>query len=95
MQVAASIGFAAKVAELQWWAVAKVTAVAGVAPEKLTRAKFDAASRELVDAVERCGPRSGRITLRTRLYGAEATLYHAGVIDGAPRKRAPNQATVR
>ena len=33
--------------------------------------------------------------MRTRLYGAEATLYHAGVIDGAPRKRAPNQATVR
>ena len=95
MQVAASIGFTAKVAELQWWAVAKVAAVAGVAPEKLTRAKFDAASRELIDAVERCGARSGRITLRTRLYGAEATLYHAGVIDGAPRKRAPNQATVR
>lgn len=95
MQVAASIGFTEKVAELQWWAVAKVAAVAGVAPEKLTRAKFDAASRELTCAVERCGARSGRITLRTRLYGAEATLYHAGVIDGAPRKRAPNQATVR
>jgi hypothetical protein len=33
MQVAASIGFTAKVAELQWWAVAKVAAVAGVPPE--------------------------------------------------------------
>jgi site-specific recombinase XerD len=95
MQVAASIGFTAKVAELQWWAVAKVAAVAGVAPGKLTRAKFDAASRELIDAVQRYGARSGQITLRTRLYGAEATLYHAGVIDGAPRKRAPNQATLR
>jgi len=41
------------------------------------------------------GTRSGQITLRTRLYGAEATLYHAGVIDGAPRKRAPNQAALR
>jgi site-specific recombinase XerD len=95
MQVAADVGFAPKVAELQWWAVAKVAAVAGVAPDKLTRAKFDASSRELIDAVERYGARSGRITLSTRLYGAEATLYHAGVIDGAPRKRAPNQATVR
>jgi site-specific recombinase XerD len=95
MQVAAELGFSVKVAELQWWVVAKVAAVAGVAPDKLTRAKFDTASRELIDAVERCGARSGRITLTTRLYGAEATLYHARVIDGAPRKRAANQATVR
>jgi len=95
MQIAASIGFMPKVAELQWWAVAKVAAVAGVPPDKLTRTKFDAASRELLDAVQRCGARSGRITLSTRLYGAEATLYHAGVIDGQPRKRAPNQAAVR
>ena len=95
MQVAADVGFTPKVAELQWWAVAKVAAVAGVAPDKLTRAKFDTASRRLIEAVERCGARSGRITLSTRLYGAEATLYHAGVIDGPPRKRAPNQATVR
>ena len=95
MQVAASIGFTPKVAELQWWAVAKVAAVAGVPPDRLTRTKFDAASGELLDAVQRCGARSGRITLSTRLYGAEATLYHAGVIDGTPRKRAPNQGAVR
>ena len=31
-------------AELQWWAVAKVAAVAGVAPERLTSAQFDTAS---------------------------------------------------
>jgi integrase len=95
MQIAASIGFTPKVAELQWWAVAKVAAVAGVPPDKLTRTKFDAASRALLDAIERCGARSGRITLSTRLYGAEATLYHAGVIDGQPRKRAANRAAVR
>jgi site-specific recombinase XerD len=95
MQVAADVGFTPKVAELQWWAVAKVAAVAGVAPGRLTRATFDTASRELIEAVERYGARSGRITLSTRLYGAEATLYHAGVIDGEPRKRAPNQAAVR
>jgi hypothetical protein len=91
----ADVGFAAKAAELQWWGVAKVAAVAGVPPEKLTRAKFDAASRDLIDAVQRHGARSGRVTLRTRLYGAESTHYHAGVINGAPRKRAPSQATVR
>jgi len=95
MEVAAGLGFSAKVAELQWWSVAKVAAVAGVAPGKLTRAKFDTASRELICAVELFGARSGRITLSTRLYGAEATLYHAGVIDGPPRKRAPNQSELR
>ncbi len=95
MATAAELGFSPKVAELQWWAVAKVAAVAGVAPDKLNRAKFDAASRELIDAVKRFGARSGRITLSTRLYGAEATLYHAGVIDGPPRKRAPNQSDLR
>ena len=41
------------------------------------------------------GPPSAHRCLSTRLYGAEATLYHAGVIDGAPRKRAPNQSTLR
>lgn len=95
MATAAGLGFSAKVAELQWWAVAKVAAVAGVAPGKLTRAKFDAASAQLVDATLRVGPRSARRCLSTRLYGAEATLYHAGVIDGAPRKRASNQASLR
>ncbi|MBV9366422.1 MAG: hypothetical protein JOY89_19485 [Solirubrobacterales bacterium] len=49
MQVAADIGFDPKSAELQWWAVAKVAAVAGVPPEKLPRANFEAASRELLD----------------------------------------------
>jgi integrase/recombinase XerD len=95
MATAAGLGFSPKVAELQWWAVAKVAAVAGVAPGKLTRARFDTTSRELIDAVKRCGAHSGPITLSTRLYGAEATLYHAGVIDGPPRKRAPNQSATR
>jgi site-specific recombinase XerD len=95
MQVASSLGFTPKVAELQWWAVAKVAAVAGVAPDKLTRTRFDQASRALIAAVEKHGARSGRITLTRRLYGAEATLYHAGVIDGTPRKRAANHATLR
>jgi site-specific recombinase XerD len=95
MATAAGLGFSPKVAELQWWAVAKVASVAGVAPDKLTRAKFDTASRELTCAVKRFGARSGRITLSTRLYGAEATLFHAGVIDGPPRKRAPNQSDLR
>ncbi len=95
METAAAIGFSPKAAELQWWATAKIAAVAGVAPDKLTRAKFDTASAKLADATLKVGPPSAHRCLRTRLYGAEATLYHAGVIDGAPRKRAPNQAALR
>jgi integrase len=95
MQVAAGIGFSEKAAELQWWAVAKVAAVAGVAPGKLNRSCFDAASRQLIDAVVAFRTRSGRVTLTTRLYGAEATLYHAGVIDGTPRKRMPDRSAER
>ena len=95
MQVADGIGFSAKAAELQWWAVAKVAAVAGVPPHKLSRSRFDAASAELLAAALRADRRSAHRSLSTRLYGAEATLYHAGVINGAPRKRAANQATLR
>jgi hypothetical protein len=95
MQVAADVGFTPKVAELQWWAVAKVAAVAGVPPHRLNRARFDTASAELLVATLTLGTPSAHRCLSTRLYGAEATLYHAGVIDGTPRKRAANQATVR
>ena len=95
MQVADGIGFSAKASELQWWAVAKVAAVAGVPPHKLSRSRFDAASAELLAAALRADRRSAHRSLSTRLYGAEATLYHAGVINGAPRKRAANQATLR
>ncbi len=95
MRVAGEIAFDPKSAELQWWAVAKVAAVAGVAPEKLTRAKFEAAREELIDAMLRVGPRSGRRTLTTRLYGAEATLFHAGVLDGPPRTCKENRSALR
>ncbi|MGH2836669.1 MAG: tyrosine-type recombinase/integrase, partial [Solirubrobacteraceae bacterium] len=95
MQVAGSIGFSAKAAELQWWAVAQAAAVAGVAPHNLNRSRFDDASGKLLAAALREDRQSAYRSLSTRLYGAEATLYQAGVIDGTPRKRAPNQATVR
>ena len=95
MQVADDIGFDGKSAELQWWAVAKVAAVAGVPPDMLSRAKFETARDQLIDAMLRLGPRSGHRTLSIRLFGAEATLYHAGVIDGQPRKRKENQAELR
>ena len=41
LEVAGELGFEPKAAELQWWAVAKVAALAGVAPERLTKAQLD------------------------------------------------------
>ena len=56
MQVADDIGFDGKSAELQWWAVAKVAAVAGVPPDTLSRAKFETARDQLIDAMLPRGP---------------------------------------
>jgi integrase len=95
LATATVIGFSPKAAELQWWAVAKVSALAGVPPARLTSQRFEAASATLLEAVDRTGPPSAHRCLTGRLYGAEATLYHAGVIDGQPRKRMPDRAAQR
>jgi site-specific recombinase XerD len=97
MSVAAELGFDPKSAELQWWAVAKVAALAGVPPEGLTKAQLDAGREQLLAATRGLHPdhpmRARPIT--TRLHGAEATLFHAGVIDSPPRKRHPDKSVVR
>ena len=97
MSVAAELGFDPKSAELQWWAVAKVAALAGVPPERLTKTRLDDGREELLAATRRLHPdhpmRARPIT--TRLHGAEATLFHAGVIDAPPRKRHPDKSADR
>jgi hypothetical protein len=97
MSVAAELGFDPKSAELQWWAVAKVAALAGTAPERLTKARLDTGREQLLAATRRLHPdhptRARPVT--TRLHGAEATLFHAGVIDTPPRKRHPDKSAVR
>jgi integrase len=89
LQVAAGLGFDPKSAELQWWAVAKVAALAGVPPDRLTKTELDTGREQLLAATRRLHPdhpmRVRPVT--TRLHGAEATLFHAGVIDVPPRKR--------
>jgi integrase len=97
MRTAAELGFAPKSAELQWWAVAIVAALVGVRPERLTSARFDSAREQLIATTRRLGPdHPGRAgILSTRLYGAEVTLFHAGVIDTPPRKRCANKSAER
>jgi hypothetical protein len=97
LRVAAELGFDQKSAELQWWAVARVAALVGVSPERLTKAQLDAGREQLIAATVRLHPdhpiRARPLT--TRLHGAEATLFHAGVIDTPPRKRHPDKSAVR
>ena len=97
LQIAAELGFDPKSAELQWWAVAKVAALAGVSPERLTKAQLDTGREHLIAATRRLHPdhpmRARPLT--TRLHGAEATLFHAGVINVPPRKRHPDKSAVR
>jgi integrase/recombinase XerD len=97
MKVAAELGFDPKSAELQWWAVAKVAALAGSSPERLTKAQLDAGREQLITATRRLYPEHpSRVRpITTRLHGAEATLFHAGVIDTPPRKRHPDKSAVR
>ena len=97
MRTAAELGFARTSAELHWWAVALAAAVAGVRPERLTNAQLDWARERLIAAVRRLDPDhpSRAQTLSTRLYGAETTLYHAGVLELPPRKRNANQSARR
>jgi hypothetical protein len=56
MSIAAELGFDPKSAELQWWAVAKVAALAGVAPERLTKAQLDNGREQLLAATRRLHP---------------------------------------
>jgi integrase len=63
----------------------------------LTKAQLDAGRDHLVAATRRLHPdhplRARPLT--TRLHGAEATLFHAGVIDIPPRKRHPDKSAIR
>ena len=97
MRTATELGFASKSAELQWWAVAIVAALVGVRPDRLTRARFDSAREQLIAmTVGLDTQHPGRAgILSTRLYGAETTLFHAGVIDELPRKRCANKSAER
>jgi integrase/recombinase XerD len=97
LRIAGELGFELKAAELQWWAVAKVAALAGVWPERLTKAQLDIGREHLIAATRRLHPdhpmRVRPVT--TRLHGAEATLFHAGVIDVPPRKRHWDKSAAR
>ena len=94
MNTAAVLGFPIKTCQAQWAALGQICALTGQAPERLTHGDLDAARDELLAAADRYGHGS-RHDLSTAIFGLEATLFHAGVTDELPRKRARTKDDVR
>ena len=90
------LGFDPVVTRLQWSALAKVAALAGLTPERLTQPVIDAQRKALTAAITRHRPGShGAKALSAALFGAQTTLFHLGVLDTAPRKNAPDRSAER
>jgi hypothetical protein len=94
--VAAELGFDDRATRLQWSAITKICVLAGVPPDRLGQADLDAGRDALLAALARHRPHShGRRALTTALFGAEASLFHAGVIEAPPRRQRPDQSEAR
>lgn len=93
---AAELGFDKRSTVLQWSAVIKTAVLVGLAPDQLSKADLDDGREQMIAAIRRHRPDShGVRALTTALFGAEATLFHAGVIDVPPRKVHPDQSAAR
>ena len=83
----AELGFDGVVTRLQWSALVKVAALAGLTPERLTQPVIDAQRKALTAAITRHRPGShGAKALSAALFGAQTTLFHLGLLDAPPRK---------
>ena len=92
----AELGFDPVVTRLQWSALAKVAALAGLTPERLTQPVIEAQRKALTAAITRHRPGShGAKALSAALFGAQTTLFHLGVLDTAPRKTNPDRSAER
>jgi hypothetical protein len=92
----AGLGFGATVTRLQWSALAKVTALAGLAPDQVTQAVIDEGRQALTAAISRHRPGShGPGALSAALFGLQTTLFHLGVLGTAPRKTSPDRSAER
>ena len=81
---------------LQWSALVKVAALAGLTPQRLTQPVIDAQRKALTAAITRHRPGShGAKALSAALFGAQTTLFHLGVLDSAPRKISPDRSAER
>jgi integrase len=92
----AELGFDPIVTRLQWSALAKVAAVAGVTPEQLTKILIENGQQELAAAIGRHRPDSHGIkALSAALFGAQTTLFHLGILVEPPRKSMQDRSAER
>ena len=92
----AELGFDPIVTRLQWSALAKVTALAGLGPGQVTQAVIDEGRQALTAAIGRHRPGShGPKALSAALFGLQTTLFHLGVLGTAPRKTSPDRSAER
>jgi integrase len=92
----AELGFDRIVTRLQWYALAKVAALAGVVPEQLTKALIEDGQQALAAAIGRHRPDShGVKALTAALFGAQTTLFHLGILDAPPRKSTRDRSAER
>ena len=92
----AELGFERVVTRVQWSALAKVAALAGLTPERLTQPVIDAQRKALTAAITRHRPGShGTKALSAALFGAQTTLFHLGLLDAPPHKTNPDRSAQR
>ena len=85
--ISGELGFDCTVTRLQWSALTKVTALAGLTPEQATKAVIDQGRAALAAAIGRHRPDShGPKALSAALFGAQTTLFHLGGLDTPPHK---------
>jgi integrase len=92
----AELGFAAKVTQLQWSALVKSAALAGVSVDRLTQPMIDQGRAALSDAIMRQAA-AGRSfkQFTAALFGAQTVLFHLGVLDTPPSKRGHGESAAR
>ncbi|MPZ13490.1 MAG: hypothetical protein GEU73_03545 [Chloroflexi bacterium] len=94
--VSAELGFAPFVTRLQWSATVKAAALAGLAPDQLTKEALENGRVALTAALSRHRPGShGVMALSGALFGAETTLYHLGVLDASAQRRPGDRSATR
>ena len=92
----AELGFDRIVTRLQWSALVKVAALAGVTAEQLTKAIIEDGRQALAAAIGRHRPDShGVKALSAALFGAQTTLFHLGILDAPPRKSTRDRSVER
>jgi integrase len=86
--IATDLGFTKTVTRLQWSALVKVAILLGLPIDQITQDAIDEGRVELTAAIGRHRPwGKGAQALSGSLYGGQMVLFHAGVLDTAPRRQ--------